>query len=58
MDDVHTCVAPVAGTSVVVVRSDSSWHSVQPVYPGHGGHRRSLIAHFYRPGSDVDFYDS
>jgi hypothetical protein len=54
---VHAQVVPLAGTSVVVVRSDNSWHSVEPVNPGCGLTRQSLIAHFYTPGSDVSFYD-
>ncbi|HEX8627567.1 MAG TPA: 2OG-Fe(II) oxygenase, partial [Catenuloplanes sp.] len=57
MDDVHSKVAPQAGTSVVVVRSDTSWHSIEPVSAQNGRCRRSLIAHFYKPGSDVNFYD-
>ena len=57
MGDVHSRVRPVAGTSVAVVRSDSSWHSVQPVHPDRDYTRKSVIAHFYKPGSAVDFYD-
>jgi hypothetical protein len=56
-DDVHASVVPLVGTSVAVVRSDNSWHSVQPVAAGCGLTRQSLIAHFYQPGSDVSFYD-
>ncbi|GGJ75323.1 hypothetical protein GCM10010123_01670 [Pilimelia anulata] len=58
MLDTHTRVTPNAGTSVVVVRSDNSWHAVQRVDADAGRTRQSLIAHFYQPGSDVSFYDS
>jgi len=57
MADVHARVRPVAGTSVAVVRSDSSWHSVEPVHLQREYTRKSVIAHFYKPGSRVDFYD-
>lgn len=56
-NDVRSSVVPLVGTSVAVVRSDDSWHSVEPVNPGCGLTRQSLIAHFYKPGSDVSFYD-
>ena len=56
MDDVRARVVPVAGTSVVVVRSDTSWHSIEPVDPQRGLIRKSLILHAYKPGSNIDFY--
>lgn len=56
MDDIRARVVPAAGTSVVVVRSDSSWHSIEPVNPDRGLTRKSLILHAYKPDSNVDFY--
>lgn len=43
-------VPPIVGSSVVLVRSDRSWHAVAPVAAGTAS-RRSLTATFYRPGS-------
>jgi hypothetical protein len=57
MTDVHSTVTPLMGTSVAVVRSDASWHSIEPVSGEHDFTRKSFIAHFYKPGSEVDFYD-
>lgn len=56
MTDVRDAVVPLAGTSVVVVRSDNSWHSIEPVDPTLGFTRQSIILHAYKPGSNVDFY--
>jgi hypothetical protein len=44
-------VAPIAGTSVVLVRSPSSWHAVTPVVDGSAETRRSVTVTFYAPGS-------
>lgn len=55
--DIHTTVSPVAGTSVVIVRSDDSWHCIEPVSGEHTMPRRSLVLHVHKPGSDVSFYD-
>jgi len=56
MNDVRSSVVPVAGTSVVVARSDDSWHSIEPVDQTLGYTRKSLILHAYKPGSNVNFY--
>ncbi|GAA3348746.1 hypothetical protein GCM10020358_68370 [Amorphoplanes nipponensis] len=56
MTDICDTVIPQAGTSVVVVRSDTSWHSIEPVDPQRGLTRKSIILHAYKPGSNVDFY--
>jgi len=44
-------IPPVVGNSVVLVRSDDSWHAVSRVVNGSRTSRRSLTATFYRPGS-------
>jgi Rps23 Pro-64 3,4-dihydroxylase Tpa1-like proline 4-hydroxylase len=44
-------VAPVAGNSVVLVRSGRSWHAVSPVSKGCRCSRRSLTVAFHSPGS-------
>jgi hypothetical protein len=49
--DIAAEVAPVAGTSAVLVRSENSWHAVSRVVTGCRLSRRSLTATFYRPGS-------
>lgn len=52
--DERTAVAeipPLVGNSVVLVRSDDSWHAVSRVANGCRTSRRSLTATFYRPGS-------
>lgn len=49
-DAVNT-VLPIVGNSVVVVRSEKSWHAVTPVTAGCRNSRRSLAVTFYRPGS-------
>ena len=41
-------VAPRAGTSVLLARSDVSWHCVSPVRPGLATERRSLLVHGFR----------
>lgn len=51
LDDCVTEVLPIAGTSVVLVRSEHSWHGVPAVRPGVTRSRRSMTATFYRPGS-------
>ncbi len=50
-DDLATEVTPLVGSSVVLVRSESSWHGVPAVRPGVAQSRRSLTATFCRPGS-------
>jgi Rps23 Pro-64 3,4-dihydroxylase Tpa1-like proline 4-hydroxylase len=47
---IATKVAPLVGNSVVLVRSDNSWHAVSPVVKNCRLSRRSLTATFYRPG--------
>lgn len=49
--DVAAEIAPIVGNSVVLVRSQNSWHAVSRVVEGCPSSRRSLTATFYRPGS-------
>ncbi|WP_416969846.1 2OG-Fe(II) oxygenase [Streptomyces sp. 4F14] len=49
MDDCAKRVAPTTGTSVVLVRSDSSWHGVPPVADTCPVDRLALLVHFVRP---------
>ena len=44
-------IPPLAGNSVVVVRSEHSWHAVSQVRETCRSSRRSLTVTFYRPGS-------
>jgi SM-20-related protein len=44
-------IPPLIGNSVVVVRSDNSWHAVSRVHNKSRHSRRSLTVTFYRPGS-------
>ena len=50
-DDFVTEIPPLVGSSVVLVRSDHSWHGVPAVKRGVAHSRRTLTATFYRPGS-------
>jgi hypothetical protein len=56
MTDVQTCVVPVAGTSVVIVRTDASWHAVEPLAENCPRPRHSLTVVFHRPGFDLSYY--
>lgn len=47
-EDVFRSVSPAAGTSVILVRSDRSWHEVAPV-AGAGAERCSLQVSFWVP---------
>lgn len=49
--DVRASVPPVVGSSVVLVRSDNSWHAVPPVSKQSRISRRSVALTFYAPGS-------
>ncbi|PWG11311.1 oxidoreductase [Streptomyces sp. V2] len=49
MADCAKRVAPTTGTSVVLVRSDRSWHGVPPVADSCPVDRRALLVHFVRP---------
>ena len=49
--DVVEEVLPIAGSSVVVVRSDVSWHAVTRVDPSCRDSRRSVTVTFYPPGA-------
>ncbi|MEW2452152.1 2OG-Fe(II) oxygenase [Streptomyces parvulus] len=49
MNDIAQRVPPLLGTSVVLVRSDDSWHGVPPVSDGCPDDRRALLVHFARP---------
>lgn len=51
MEDVVRIVPPIVGNSVVLVRSEDSWHAVSRVREGCRNSRRSLTVTFYRPGS-------
>jgi SM-20-related protein len=44
-------VLPLVGNSVVLVRSENSWHAVSRVRENCRSSRRSLTVTFYRPGS-------
>lgn len=49
--DAVRIIAPVVGNSVVIVRSDRSWHAVSRVRSACARSRRSMTVTFYRPGS-------
>lgn len=49
--DVAAVIPPLVGNSSVLVRSDRSWHAVQPVVPGCRTSRRSVTVTFYRTGA-------
>jgi hypothetical protein len=49
--DIVKVIPPLVGNSVVVVRSENSWHSVSRVREECRSSRRSLTVTFYRPGS-------
>ena len=51
LNDVRASVPPIVGSSVVLVRSDNSWHAVPPVSKQSQISRRSLALTFYAPGS-------
>lgn len=51
MHDEAASITPVVGNSVVIVRSEKSWHAVSPVVKGCALSRRSLALTFYSPGS-------
>jgi hypothetical protein len=44
-------IPPLVGTSGVLVRSDDSWHAVEPVVRGSKRSRRSVTVTFYQAGS-------
>jgi len=48
--DVHTEVPPIVGNSVVLVRSEKSWHSVSRNVGASGRSRRSMTVTFYPRG--------
>lgn len=50
-NDIADTVDPIVGNSVVLVRSDNSWHAVSRVVNESKLSRRSLTATFYREGS-------
>jgi hypothetical protein len=51
MNDAEKVILPLIGNSVVLVRSDNSWHAVSRVRDECRLSRRSLALTFYRPGS-------
>ncbi|MDB5575199.1 MAG: oxidoreductase [Bradyrhizobium sp.] len=48
--EIVTRISPLVGNSVVLVRSDDSWHAVSHVVPTCQLSRRSLTATFFHPG--------
>jgi SM-20-related protein len=50
-NDVAANILPLIGNSSVLVRSDRSWHAVQPVVQGSRRSRRSVTVTFYRTGA-------
>lgn len=51
IDDVVSEIAPIVGSSTVIVRSERSYHGLSPVSPSSAESRRSMTVTFYRPGS-------
>jgi hypothetical protein len=51
MNDVAAVVAPIVGNSVVLVRSERSWHAVSRVVAANHPSRRSMTVTFYSSGS-------
>jgi SM-20-related protein len=54
--DVRAELPPALGSASLVVRSDSSWHSVPRVNGGAAEERLSLIATWQHPGTDSPFW--
>ena len=54
--DVTAELLPTLGSASIVVRSDSSWHSVPPVQTTAAEERLSLIATWQHPGSESPFW--
>jgi SM-20-related protein len=52
MDDYERQVFPLAGNSVVMVRTDAAWHAVPPVCSSDGQERKTLLVHFALPGAE------
>ena len=50
-EDVAAELLPIVGNSVVIVRSENSWHCVSRVVNHAASSRRSVTVTFYRPGS-------
>ncbi|MFJ4656820.1 2OG-Fe(II) oxygenase [Nocardia sp. NPDC088792] len=48
LDDYARRVPPRLGTSVIMRRSEHSWHGVPPITEGSGQQRLSLLVHFVR----------
>jgi SM-20-related protein len=51
MNDAAAVVTPIVGNSVVLVRSDKSWHAVSRVHASCTRSRRSVTVTFYRDGA-------
>jgi len=49
IDDYARQIFPHAGVSVVMVRTDNSWHAVPPVASDAGDSRKVFLVHFVRP---------
>ncbi|MEV6423572.1 2OG-Fe(II) oxygenase [Streptomyces sp. NPDC051662] len=52
-DDIRAEIAPRPGSSVLLVRSADSWHSVTPVSAAASQDRRTLLVHFVDPTADT-----
>ncbi|MCA1632539.1 MAG: 2OG-Fe(II) oxygenase [Acidobacteria bacterium] len=51
MSETVMSVAPIVGNSVVLVRSENSWHAVSPVAGDCRRFRLSMTVTFYTPGA-------
>jgi hypothetical protein len=54
--DVTAELPPTIGSASILVRSDSSWHSVSPVQAGAGEERLSLVATWQHPDTESPFW--
>lgn len=54
-EDVHTKVLPNIGNSVVIIRSDTSWHSVEKTRIDKS--RRAITVTFYTEGAPSPMWD-
>ena len=54
--DVTEELPPTLGSASILVRSDSSWHSVSPVQAGAAEERLSVVATWQHPGTESPFW--
>jgi hypothetical protein len=54
--DVHAELPPRLGSASLIVRSESSWHSVPRVRAAAAGPRLSVVATWQHPGTDSPFW--